>query len=191
MPRMISLEEAQRLLGDVVICLEPDDIRQARQGTGRELELWIWDPKTGTTRRGDHKFFEVPYVRRGTYGHPAIYQEPLLPDPPEGERRVIGHVIVETNAAGLVRVRKAQGLSGEITELKPSSISKGDLAGDEEIPVGYFEADPQRIGGGYIAVYRRKGVVDFPDEEGMLPKAFVESSTDGRGVNAVAKCKLL
>lgn len=190
MARIISLAEAQRLLGDVVVCLEPDDIREAKRGTSDEPTLWIWDPATGTTRRGDNKYFDVPYVRRGAYGHPVIRQEPLLPDPPEGARRVHSHVIVETNAAGLVRVRQAQGLNGPILELKPSSVSKGELAGGEETPVGYFEADPQRISGGVIAVYHRKNV-DFPDSEGMPPRAFVALSTDGRSVSALVRAGLL
>lgn len=191
MPRIISLQEAQQLLGaDVVVCLEPDDIREAKQGTDKETELWVWDPLTGRTRRGDNKFFDVRYVHRDTYGHPAIYQEPLLADPPEGECRVHGHVIVDTNAAGLVRVRKAQGLNGEIFELKPSSVSKGELAAAGEQPVGYFEADPQLVGGGYIAVYHRQNV-DFQNTDGMAPRAFAEQSTDGRSVSALAKCGLL
>lgn len=190
MAHIISLAEAQQLLGDVVVCIEPDDIREAKQGTKDEPALWVWDPATGTTRRGDHKFFDVPYVRRGAYGHPAIRQEPLLPDPPAGERRVIGHVIVETNAAGLVRVRQAHGLNGPVLELKPSSVSKGELAGGEEVPVGHFEADPQRLGGGYVAVYHRKNV-DFPDSEGMPPRAFVDQSTDGRGISACVKAGLV
>ncbi|MBI4133257.1 hypothetical protein HY478_01450 [Candidatus Uhrbacteria bacterium] len=195
------MEEVRAQLGDdVVICLEPEAVRlektdpaakeaAAKAGKGDpEQELWVFDPKTGRSGRGDQKFFDVRVVDRGGWNQLVVFEEPGLADPPEGERRVIGHVIVDVNPRGMVRHRTAKGLNGGMLELKPSSVSKGDLAGGEETPVGYFEANPQRIGGGYIAVYRHE--VDFPDEEGMTPVDFRAQSTDGRSLSALAKCGL-
>ncbi|MDO8435534.1 MAG: hypothetical protein Q7S89_02530 [bacterium] len=198
MRKLISLEQARnalKTLGEgVAICLESDESRAAKEAAGKADELWRLelgeDGLTWRIRRGDDKFYDVRWADRGGYGHPQMFQEPNLPDPPEGERRIVGHVIVEQNTNGLVRVRTVKGLNGEVLELKPSSISKGDLAASGEEPAGYFQADPQRIGGGYIAVYHRSNM-DFPDTEGMSALEVIVSSTDGRAINAVAKAGLL
>lgn len=187
--KIISLAEAIARLGDdVVICLEPNSTLTAKVDGGKTDELWVFDPTTGRMGRGDGRFFAVDgYVDRGGWGHPGVIEEPGLPFPEDGPR-IIGHVIVEVNGSGLVRARDGKGLNGPILELAPSSISKGDLAGDEETPIGFVEANPQRIGGGLIAVYLHHS--DFADADGITPDNFRKRSTDGRSLSALAKCGL-
>ena len=151
-----------------------------------EAGSWVHDPITGHTYRPDGKFFEVDWADRGGYGHPVLRQEPSV-TPDESDRRIVGHVIVEYQRVGTffitVRYRKAQGLNGEILELKPSSISKGELAEAGVVPTGYFNADPQRIDG-LIAVYAVE--TTYPDEEAMVVEDFVTRSKDGRSLAAIA-----
>ncbi|MBI5071339.1 hypothetical protein HZB93_00350 [Candidatus Falkowbacteria bacterium] len=163
MPEIITLEEAQRRLGEnVVVCLEPDDVRGAKIGGGKAAELWCFDPATGRSGRGDGKFHDARYVDRGGWGQIALYEEPNVPPPEDGSPRVVGHVVIEMNRYGAprVRVRRTKGLNGEVLELRPSSISKGELA-DKGKLVGnfydsnFFESNPQRIAG-VIAVYLRE-----------------------------------
>lgn len=191
MKEIITLEEARRRLGEnVVVCLEPDDVRGAKIGGGKNDELWCFDPATGRSGRGDGKFCDARYVDRGGWGQIALYEEPNVPAPEDGSPRVVGHVVIEVNnfAAPRVHVRHAKGLNGEILELKPSSISKGELAEKGTKPVGTFvESNPQRIVG-VMEVY--VAVVDFPDAEGMIPDDFRKQSTEGRSLSALAKAGL-
>lgn len=188
MAEIITLEEARRRLGEnVVVCLEPDEVRGAKIGGGKSGELWCFDPATGRSGRGDGKFHDARYVDRGGWGQIALYEEPNVPVPEDGSPRVVGHVVIEQSPGGLVRVRKAKGLNGEILELKPSSISKGELAEKGMKPVGYIESNPQRIEG-MIAVY--VVVAYFPNAEGMMPGEFRKQSTDGRSLSALAKAGL-
>ncbi len=181
----ISLAEAQQRLGeDVIIDLEPPEVVAAKVAAGKEIELWGFDLGAGRIQRGDRKFHALEVVRHpGGWYIGAVTEEPNIAPPEEGPR-IVGHVIVEVNPRGLVRVRRAKGLNGEVLELRPSSISKGELDASGQEPTAVIEANPQRIGGS-IAVYRHD--IEFPDEEGMLPGGFIAASTDGRSISAVAK----
>src|SRR3990167_8184728 len=117
--KLISFEDARRALESafgepVTICLESGESLAAKEAAGKQDELWRFDlgPDNLAWRitRGDGKFFDIRWADRGGYGHPQIFEEPNLPTPPEGERRIVGHVIVEANRSGLVRVRTAKGL---------------------------------------------------------------------------------
>jgi hypothetical protein len=189
---VVSLSDAKGVLGPgVVICLEPDEVRDAKYKAGKMSELWCFDPATGRISRGDGKFCDARYVDRGGWGQIVLYEEPNVPQPADPTMpRIVGHVVIETTrkyGALLVRVRKATGLNGGILELKPSSISKGELAERSLEPVGYFEANPQRIMG-MIAVYLVE--TDFPEEEGRTVLQFFKHSTDGRSLAALAKAGL-
>ena len=171
----------------VLFCLEPDEVRKKKIAEGKEGELWCFDPATGRISRGDGKYCDARYVDRGGWGQVALYEEPDVPQPADGGPRIVGHVIVEKNQHGLVRVRRAKSLNGEVLELQPSSISKGELAKKGLIPLDFIESNPQRIKG-VIAVY----LVDtgFPDSEGMTPDDFRGESTDCRSLAALAKAGL-
>ncbi|MFA5128373.1 MAG: hypothetical protein WC445_00195 [Patescibacteria group bacterium] len=195
MKETITLAEARKRLGEnVVVCLEPDAVREKKVTENKAAELWIFDPATGWSCRGDGKFHDARYVDRGGWGQIALYEEPNVPQPEDGSPRVVGHVVIEMNRYGAprVRVRRTKGLNGEVLELKPSSISKGELA-DKGKLVGTFydsnfvESNPQRIMG-MIAIYLVNA--DFPDEEGMTPDEFRRQSTDGRSLSALAKAGL-
>ncbi len=92
------------------------------------------------------------------------------------------------NPRGLVRVRSNKGLNGPIIELKPSSLSKGELEAEGRTPDALLEANPQRLTG-FIAVFLNR--IEFDDTEGMTPGEFVSKSTDGRSIAALAKLELL
>lgn len=180
MSTFITLEDARQKLGeDTFIVLEPAEAVEAKRAADKETELWGFDLATGQIRRGDGKFHAAGVVRHpGGWNLCAIIEEPDNPD-----AEVIGHVIVDVNPRGLVRVRTNKGLSGEILELKPSSLSKGELDASGRDPDGLFEANPQRLKG-KIGVFRNN--VDFPDEEGLAPAEFAKRSTDGRSLSALA-----
>ena len=170
------------------ILLEPKEVSGAKIGAGKNHELWVFDPENGTIRRGDNKFHACGLVLHpGGWHAAAIIEEPSIL-PPEQGPRIIGHVIVDVNPRGYVRVRTNKGLNGDILELKPSSISKGEIESSRRTPDALFEANPQRISG-TIAVFRND--VEFPDKEGMNPSEFVFRSTDARSITAIAKLGLL
>lgn len=159
---------------------------------GKEAELWGFSLATGWIQRGDGKFHAAGVVAHpGGWNLAAIVEEPNV-IPPSDRPHIVGHIIVEMKARGhfrvYVRVRKAKGLNGEILELKPSSLSKGELDASGREPDAIFEANPQRLQG-MIAVYRHD--VEFPDEESMTPAEFVAQSTDSRSITALAKLGLL
>lgn len=184
--RRISLEEAQDRLGkDVVIDLEPADAVATKVAAGKGDELWVFDLGSGWISRVDHKFHAAAVVRHpGGWNVAAIIEELNVPLPVSGPR-IVGHVIVEMNPRGLVHVRRAKGLNGEVLELKPSSVSKGELDASGSAPNAIIEANPQRLDGS-IAVYINQDV-EFPDAEGMHPGQFLKESTDGRSLAAVGK----
>lgn len=193
MTQIISRAMAQGALeatfgAGVRVCLEPEDSMMAKLGTAKEPELWCWDPSSGDVGRGDGKFYVGRVVKHfgGWYLY-AVYQEPKVPVPDEGPR-VVGHVIVVTNAAGLLKVKKGKGIEGPILELGASSISKGDIDKSGEEPVVQYIADPQRIMGS-IAVYHH--VEEFPAEEGMVVRNYVLQTNDGRSLAAIAKLHVL
>ncbi|MBI5370105.1 hypothetical protein HZA85_02880 [Candidatus Uhrbacteria bacterium] len=189
MPPSLSLQDARDRLGDrAVIFLEPADFVDAKVAAGREAELWVFDLATGQIRRGDGKFHALGVVAHpGGWNLGAVIEEPNTASPAEGPH-IVGHIVVDVNPRGFVRVRTAKGLNGPVMELKPSSLSKGELEASGGAPDGIVEANPQRIVG-TMAVFRND--VDFPDEEGMMPREFVAQSTDGRSIAAVAKLGLL
>ncbi len=189
----VAAEALRKVFGsDVTVCLEDSAQLEAKTAAGKVAELWAFDLARGQIRRGDGKFHASGVVQHpGGWNILAIREEPNLEAPTDGSLRVIGHVIVDANSSGFIRVRDAKGLSGPIRELKPSSISKGELAGGHEVPVGYFQANPQRLIG-HIAVYRND--CDFPDSEGMTPEAYRVASInngDGRALSALAVLGLL
>ncbi len=177
MSEIISQEEARRRLGeDVVIGLEPKN-------------EWVFDIEKGAIRRTDGRFHDGRVVQHpGGWYVLAIHEEPNTPEPSDGSHRIVGHTIVDLNPRGLVRVRTNKGLNGTIQELKPSSLSKGELESEGRAPDAVLEANPQRLTG-FIAVYLNR--VEFDDTEGMTPGEFVSKSTDGRSISALAKLKLL
>jgi hypothetical protein len=148
---IISLEEAGRTLGEnVIISLEPKN----------DKPQWHFDPKDGVIRRLDGKFCEGRVVDRGPFSQLAIIEEP---NKPEGTN-LIGQVVVEfDHENGLVKTRRNKGLNGEVLELKPSSLSKGEIT-EKGKKCGLFEANPQRIGGGYVEVVLIE--TELPIEEG-------------------------
>jgi hypothetical protein len=158
---------------NVRICLEPPD-RLARAEDPDSL--WVFNPATGVSGRGDGKFFQVEYVDRGGWGQLAIREEPNAP-----QGRTVGQVVVQVNAKNQVRFRRTKGLNGEVLELHPSSLSKGELV-EHGAGVGLIETNPQRIIGTVQAllVYG-----EFPDEEAMWVTDFIEQSTDGRSLAAL------
>jgi len=201
MQEIISLKEAQKRLdrgkGPVMICLEPDEILEKKTTPDetekdKSAELWVFNSATGESGRIDDRFFKICYVDRGGWGQLGVYEEPhVLVDEYYGFPlyRIVGHVIIDVAPDGRVQSRKAKGLEGEILELKPSSVSKGELVEKEMTPAGYFLANPQRIMG-YIAVYLNP--VPAAEGEGwMLPRDFVAASTDGRSITALTKAGLL
>ena len=189
--RFVSLGAVRDWLDDRVVVLESEEAVAKKLAAGKEAELWCFDAgKGGVIRRGDGKFHEIGVLHHpGGWGVAGVNEEPNITElDPEG-RRIVGHVIVEKNAAGEVRVRKNKGLSGEILELQPSSITKGELADAGEVPVGYMEANPQRIKG-FIAVYVR--TMEFAEGTTVMsPAEFAAQSTDGRSITALAKAGLL
>ncbi len=178
--------------GEVTVCLESEAELAAKTAAGKVSEVWAFDPARGQIRRGDGKFHAGEVVKHpGGWNILALREEPNLSPPTDGSPFVIGHVIVDVNGSGLVRVRDAKGLMGPIRELKPSSISKGELASANQTPAGFFQANCQRIVG-HIAVYRND--TDFTDAEGLTPEAYrVESinNGDGRALSALAVLGLL
>lgn len=193
---IITLAEAVRRLGsDVTICLEPNNILQAKtkkddEGNDKSSELWVFDPATGRSGRGDGKFFDCRYFDRGGWGQLGIYEEPGIEL--AEDTRVVGHVVVQTmirDGQRLIRVRKAKGLRREIFEFKPSSYSKNELCSKENCrPSSVSEANPQRIDGDMLHFLLEE---EFPVEEGMSVAEFVAKTTDGRSLNALAKVGLL
>lgn len=189
-PKIISLEEAQKLLGNVVICLEPEKTMQDKITAGKEKELWIFSPVTGVSGRGDKKFFEVRLIAREGFNQLVIWEEPGIEKP--DDKRIVGQVIIEVWDNQII-ARKAKGVNGEILELKPSSISKGELAKNGVKPIGYIEANPQRIVG-TIEVYMVKLSEEptlKPGEELMYPTHFANKSTDARSLAALVAAGIL
>lgn len=190
---VISLEEARKRLGaDVVICLEPESIflaktKKAEDGTDKSAELWVFNPATGWSGRGDGKFFDCRYRDRGGWGQMVVHQEPGITPDSDGER-IVAHVTIE-KMGDLIRVRKNKDVDGRtILELKPSSYSKNELCDSGCKPMGTSSADPQRISGDILHFVKE---TEFPPEEGMTVAEFVAKSTDGRAFNALAKAGLL
>ena len=177
----ITLAEAQKRLGtDVFIMLESEGSCEKKTAAGKQDEIWGFSLLFGRLRRPDGKFHEA-----GVFLHPAGYEVLAINEEPTAPPGVpIGHIIVDVNEHGFVRTRTNKGLSGEILELKPSSLSKGDLAASGRVPDGLpQQANPQRIIGAMGAYLN---VCDFPDTEGMSPEQFRVTSADGRSHSALA-----
>ncbi|MCK5122605.1 MAG: hypothetical protein KAQ87_00410 [Candidatus Pacebacteria bacterium] len=193
---MITLEEAQTALEkifgkDVKIALEPIVPE-------KEDQLWRFDLLTGIIGRNDRALFEAEVILRKDKGyHQLIIREEPGADEKATKRqgiegRIIGEVIIE-RYNGIVVTRHNSGLNGKILELKPSSLSKGELMPEDATPLAFIEANPQRIEG-LIAVY----VVDVkepfevgPDEELMSLEEFIRRTTDGRSLSAIVKAVYL
>lgn len=184
---LISLQQARTALEaaygpDIQVCLEPDDIMAKKVEQKKEAELWCFDFSTGYVGRDDQKFYQGRMVKHpgGWYVY-ALHEEPTLP---QGEGpRLIGHMVVTVNGAGLLKVRKAKGLDEEVLEFQPSSVSKNEHGQVADQLQGAFYANCQRIQGA-IGVYLR--TEEFPIEQGMTPQDFRAQSTDGRSLSALA-----
>jgi hypothetical protein len=152
--KCITLEEARRLLGqDTFIVLESDEAMARRTADGTQEQLWGFHLGTARLQRGDGKFHaaDIGPHPKGYYLLRLI-EEPNI-TPPEDGSHIIGHVIVEVNPDGYVRVRMMIGLNGETIELNPSSVTKDELDQSGRSPDGIFDTNLQRIVGS-VAVYR-------------------------------------
>jgi len=184
---LISRSDAEACLKkqfgeDVRVCLEPDDAMAAKTDAGKSAELWCWNPTTGHVGRGDGKFYEGRLVQHpGGWNAFALHEEPGIPKPEEGTR-IVGHLVVTRNEAGLLKVRTVKGLNGEALEFQPSSVSKDEHEKITDTVIGTMEANCQRIEG-VIAVYLR--TEEFPVEQGMSPTEFKLKSKDGRSLSAL------
>jgi len=160
----------------------------------REDQLWRFDLVTGIVGRNDRALYEAEVVFREDKGY---YQLKITEEPGADEKatkrqgiegRVVGEVIIERHN-GIVVTRHNSGFNGKILELKPSSLSKGELMPKDAIPIAFIEANPQRIEG-LIAIY----VIDVKEpleagqgEELMSLEEFIRKTTDGRSLGAIAK----
>ena len=190
-PKIISLEEAQKLLGNVVICLEPEKTMQEKIAKGKENELWRFNPATGISGRGDQRFFDIRIGDRGGYNQLFMYEEPLV-KPVPGQDRIIGQIIIEM-LDGKVVARTAKGINGEVLELKPSSISKGELIKNGVQPVAYIETNPQRADGTvevYLVNLKEQPQLK-PNETMMTPAEFAKNSRDARSLAALTVAGLI
>lgn len=185
-PEIISLEEAVKRLGkNVVVCLEPKEKMREKLLARKGQELWIFDPKTGIEGRSDKKFFEIRLEDRGGYNQLVLHEEPLVIKVP-GEMRIIGQVIIEM-IDGQIIARTTKGINGNIWELKPSSVSKGELIKNGVQPIGYIETNPQRTDGTvevYIVNLKEQPQLK-PNETMMTPVEFSKRSTDARSLAAL------
>lgn len=191
MARIITLAEAQAELGqDTVIVLEGDEDWEKKVKGGKEDQAWVFDLAQGAICRGDRKFYEF-IVGTHPGGYPAAFvrEEPGIPAPADGGKRVVGHVIVDVDSAGNIAVRRGKGLNGETLEVKSSSVSKGELDASGQQPVGYVEFNPMRLDG-FAAVYVNRVDAFAAGVESMSPRELAEQSTDGRLLSALAKAGL-
>jgi hypothetical protein len=155
---------------------------------------WGFNFETGAIGRDDGKYFEMRVVQHpGGWPIAAVYEEPGTPQPDDGSPRIVGQVIIDVDAQGRVGARKAKGLNGETLELKPSSVSKGELAKSDPDPDRkpvVFETNPQRIVG-FVGYFVNR-VEAHPEGTIVLTlDEFVAQSTDGRSLAALAKAGLL
>lgn len=190
-PKIISLEEARKLLGNVVICLEPEETMQEKITAGKEKELWGFALATGISGRGDKRFFDIRLKNRGGYNQLVMHEEPLI-EPVTGQDRIVGQIIIEM-IDGKVVARTVEGINGKILELKPSSISKGELVKNRIRPVAYIEINPQRADGTvevYVVNLEREPQLK-PNETLMTPAEFAENSRDARSLAALAAADLI
>ena len=176
--QVISLEEATRRLGEnVLVALEPG-------------EQWVFDPATGRSRRADGRFFDIRPFDRGTFWQLGIYEEPTIPDPEADQPRIIGNVKLSVNPRGFVKSRLNRDLDGEeFREAILSSLSNPEVVSFDEAAVisGFIKVNPQRIGGGYIRVFRVEE--EFPDSDGVTAEELVMTH-DGRTLSAMRKLGL-
>jgi len=169
--KVISLEEAQRLLGNnVVVALDPK-------------ADWVFNPGTGASERLDGKFFKVIAYDRGNFHQLGIYEEPRIEA--GSEPRVVGNVKISRNARGFIRSRINRGLDGdEFREATLSSLSNPEAVEFDEQAVrsALIQTNPQRIGG-YVRVFLVEE--EFDDSEGVTVDE-LRRTTDGRTLAALA-----
>lgn len=191
--RFVSFDALRLALGeDAFVVLEPEDIWRKKVADGKSDQAWGFDLATGSIRRADGKYHAlVVGMHPGGYPVAFIMEEPSVTEVDEEGRRIVGHVIVEINAEGKLAVREAKGLNGAIWELKPSSVSKGELDKSDEKPVGHIQSNCQRLSG-WIAVYLHKAE-SFPEGTVLMdPGQFATVSADaGRSLGAIVKAGLL
>ena len=180
---MITLEEARIALEEkfgkgVKISLEPII-------SGEEDRLWRFDPATGKIGRDDGNLYEVEVVFREDKG----FYQLRLKEEPGVEDSVVGHVGVEI-FGDMVVVRENSGFNGDILELRPSSLSKGEKLAPGSRCITNTEANPQRIKGMIKCCVK---VLDEEPElasgEYLMPiEKFLAQTTDGgRSMTALVK----
>lgn len=180
--RMITLEEARIVLESkfgegVEVALEPIV-------SGKEDQLWRFDPLTGKIGRDDSKLYEVEVVFR----EDKDFYQLRLKEEPGTEDLVVGHVGVEI-FEDMVVVRENSGFNREILELKPSSLSKGEKLTPSSRCITNVEANPQRIKGLIkccVKVLDEKPEL-APGEFLMSIEEFMKKTTDGRSISALVK----
>lgn len=190
--RFVSSDALRLALGeDAFVVLESEDAWKKKVAEGKTDQAWGFSLATGSIRRADDKFHEL-VVGKHSLGYPIaiINEEPAMAEPEDGSPRVVGQIIIERNAEGKIRVRNGDGLSGKVLELMSSSVSKGELTDSGAEFKGLVQANAQRIKG-HMAVYVRAVELFAADALVMTPAEFVEQSTDGRGLAALAKAGLL
>lgn len=169
---MITLEAFAKILEEagcdlqtgLSIGLESPDMVKQKIANGKAAEVWaafVWRDKDGKARldqkRGDLKFCRAVVAENRARGHPQL----IMQEEPGSTSAVVGHIIAET-FNGIVVVRWNAGIDGErFWEILPSSLSKGELAGEEAEPIAIIYANHQRLGslarlGAGMAVYEKK-----------------------------------
>ena len=187
--RFMRLEEARTLLGgDAFILLEPEDVIAAKTAEQKEPELWGFDLSSKRIQRGDCRFHAAGVVAHPAGYHVAAIIEEYGTEAPAEGPRIGNQVGVDVNPRGIIRVRTAKGLNGQIWELKPSFLTTAALRRSRRAPDALTETHPHRVVG-TTAIFRND--IEFPDTQGMTPTAFVAQSTDSRSIAAVAKLGLL
>jgi len=178
----VTLKEAQKALEEkfgkgVKIALEPIVPE-------KEDQLWRFDLLTGKIGRDDGKLYEAKIVFREDkeFWQLRLKEEPGTDDP------IVGHVGVEI-FKDMVVVRENSGFNGNILELRPSSVSKGEKLASGSRCITNVEANPQRIKGFIKCCVK---VLDeepelAPGERLMPIKEFLAQTTDGRSMAALIK----
>lgn len=184
-----------------------DQMRAADKGN----QLWgvdlAFDGKEVTVSLGrcDGAFYRILFERK-SLPNGVVFYSPILIEEPNAPvvngRRVVGHVIVEHNAEGLVRLGDLNDrhYTGEpLVQLPLGSLSnkKTPQPFATDRSRGYFEANCKRLSG-WIEVFERQIKLAELDQPArtlfyrgtMGVDTFKALSGDGRSLSALAKAGL-